>query len=561
MKTQTTIQAKISNKAINKVTRFFNAGIDDILHELLQNARRAKATAVHLILTEPQDGNPATLTLKDDGQGIADPQQLLSFGDSGWSATIQTREDPAGMGVFSLANRGATIRSHDWQVTLKPEHFAGEGAAEVVPAQPISGTEIEFEVDKQEASAVNDVQISRYAWLIRVMLYYPLPIYLNGKPLKQTDYLQDALHTEKWHGLKIAVGKWHPNKCFTSTGLNFHGLVLQTSLPEILSYRVRIDVQDCPQLKLVLPARKEVVQDAFWQQLQLECKRVLYRYIAMLIDGHSLKFAEWQEARNLGITLPEAEPVLRAFAPQIRDDILHVEPAPLERFPGNAVLTDCFPERNDDIALEQCFWLAVTHNLTTDNNALDPARFYRPNADYAGYSWYDALPKLTEIFVDTVSDGKVLAPHEHKGHTGVDKIRMTCTLATNGGDEEQHSLTAPIYIFTEEVFWNLGNCCVLLSKEATFNDEDLADILRDCCFQYADDGDYDSYDTQLDSFMHRARSIARSMLMSENEALIAKIQDILIDHLKWEMPEDCTALIRASRYTVPTVKLVKTNAA
>ena len=42
------IRARVGDGAIDKVTRMFNAGLSDACLEMLQNARRAGATAVNV---------------------------------------------------------------------------------------------------------------------------------------------------------------------------------------------------------------------------------------------------------------------------------------------------------------------------------------------------------------------------------------------------------------------------------------------------------------------------------------------------------------------------------
>src|SRR3546814_18058377 len=49
--------------------------------------------------------------MAEDGAGIEDPSVILALGRSGWGDEIARREDPAGMGVFSLAARDVEIRS------------------------------------------------------------------------------------------------------------------------------------------------------------------------------------------------------------------------------------------------------------------------------------------------------------------------------------------------------------------------------------------------------------------------------------------------------------------
>ncbi|EGQ61188.1 hypothetical protein GGI1_05061, partial [Acidithiobacillus sp. GGI-221] len=65
--------------------------------ELLQNARRAGATKIHIALQPEQK----EFTIWDDGQGIKDMQNLFSIAESGWDEPIITEEKPYGMGFLS----------------------------------------------------------------------------------------------------------------------------------------------------------------------------------------------------------------------------------------------------------------------------------------------------------------------------------------------------------------------------------------------------------------------------------------------------------------------------
>ena len=103
------IRPSVGEQLITKVSRLFNGTITDVLNELLQNARRAGAQRIDVDLGE-HDGKPALL-IADDGTGIDDPATFVTLGRSGWSDRIARREDPAGMGVFSLAGKRVTVRS------------------------------------------------------------------------------------------------------------------------------------------------------------------------------------------------------------------------------------------------------------------------------------------------------------------------------------------------------------------------------------------------------------------------------------------------------------------
>lgn len=104
-----TIRSAVSPDAIRLASRLFSGDSRDCLHEMFQNARRAGATCIAVDLTE-QDGR-SLLHIRDDGCGIDDPAALLMLGHSGWGADIARSEDPAGMGMFSLAGRTIEIQS------------------------------------------------------------------------------------------------------------------------------------------------------------------------------------------------------------------------------------------------------------------------------------------------------------------------------------------------------------------------------------------------------------------------------------------------------------------
>ncbi len=109
-----TIRARVYAGAIDRVTRFYANSLADTFSELLQNARRSRATRLD-VTTEAAPDQGIRVTVTDDGEGIADPAVLLSFGESGWDDTTARREDPAGMGIHALSRRGCAItsRNHD----------------------------------------------------------------------------------------------------------------------------------------------------------------------------------------------------------------------------------------------------------------------------------------------------------------------------------------------------------------------------------------------------------------------------------------------------------------
>lgn len=104
------IATAVAPETITKVTRLFNNTAYDVVCELFQNARRAGAKDIAVTIIDA--GDASYLQVVDDGHGIADPASMVTLGRSGWSDDTRRAEDPAGMGVFSLAGRDVIIRSY-----------------------------------------------------------------------------------------------------------------------------------------------------------------------------------------------------------------------------------------------------------------------------------------------------------------------------------------------------------------------------------------------------------------------------------------------------------------
>ncbi len=101
-----TIQARVSKQLLAKASRLFTGTLDGRIIEILQNARRAGASEVHIT---NEDGE---VTVRDNGCGIDDFARLLDLGASGWEDELEASEDPAGVGLFCLAPRDTVIRSN-----------------------------------------------------------------------------------------------------------------------------------------------------------------------------------------------------------------------------------------------------------------------------------------------------------------------------------------------------------------------------------------------------------------------------------------------------------------
>ena len=345
------IRASIDARALKRVTNFFNGTALDIMTELLQNARRAGATRIDVETTRQG------FTVIDDGRGIADPAVLLRFGGSEWDGGTIVREDAAGMGVYSLAGLRSRITSRagngetGWTVELGPEDYQGERTVEVTSPDPDDlaklngprGTVITVKWAGAAGSAVDYGHHDYRLWgrlrddpdggreaatdsaTETAARYLPLPVRLNGRHVEQHDYLDGVVRVHGWAGLRIGVSRTAQKGEFKrnahATGINVCGHVVGMSLPQLEGlehvYKTRVEVVDCPDLKIVLPARKEVVQNDFIERLKDECERALLQQMSS--DGAKASFATFQAGRKLGLNMVEAPIRLAKWRPQSSD--------------------------------------------------------------------------------------------------------------------------------------------------------------------------------------------------------------------------------------------------
>ena len=131
------------------MSRFFNAGFAQTIDELPQDARLSGADQVDAWIDDD------TLTLTDNGSGIAASESLLAFGRSDWLGHIAKNEDPAGMGVYGRAQRSCLIASRTkygdgWRVEVDAEHISGRKAVRVERCDvPTQGTAVRLSLDPE----------------------------------------------------------------------------------------------------------------------------------------------------------------------------------------------------------------------------------------------------------------------------------------------------------------------------------------------------------------------------------------------------------------------------
>ncbi|ALR21458.1 MULTISPECIES: ATP-binding protein [Sphingomonadales] len=545
----TTIHTTVGDSLLTRITRFFDGSVSACLIEAIQNARRAGAKRIDISRIESDRG--PVLRIRDDGCGIADPVKFLTLGDSGWDETIARSEDPAGMGVFSLAGRYVTVRSHAaelevaWQVTITPDAWESGMPLDLAPAAIDKGTEIEVDMTEDWVKALNQA-------VKDAARFCPVPVWLDGKRQLHESFLADATRVEKWNGCNIGIYCDNIHVPRELARINFHGLTVPCQLPHIhdvdggRGWYAKVDIIDAGHLQLVLPARKEMVQGPALEALREACEAAIFRTVARK-GHHRLSHAHWLRAKALGVFLPEAAPWLSVWTPRTAeaDSTMFGE-----RVAGEPMIL--MP--TDQAHIEQCAERALA------SGRLHGATPVEPVDEFAGYAWYDELPRVLgwsfrvdqgegDVF-DYAADTQ-LSQVVVSGRVDAIELEIAVQASADSGEPaEILSLPADVLIIPDDCSNDLDNVTILLSADCAITPSELAYLLEAACFYHDDDCDADSYHTQQATFDMQARFAANMLLLGEDAAILERVREAIREHVSWLIPKDRAIRMQAVNYLV-----------
>lgn len=534
----TKLRARVSPQAISKVTRIFNGTLDDIFNELFQNARRAGAT--HVAVTAEHLGDACLITVVDDGAGIADPVDLVSLGQSDWPGDCRTREDPAGMGFFSLAGLDTVVSSSSaagaFSLAITGEAWTGEADIDVLPWDGPCGTTIAFHFPAQP-----DGKLERT--IEAAARFFPLLVTYNGKDLARADFLADAYKVIERDGYRIGV--FRDRHSLHVATLNFHGVTLRHGFPVVkevhhTQWSVQVDIVDAPELVLVLPARKEVYRNAALEHLVALCRRAIFSVI-YAEPLHRLSFEDWLEARFYCEDFPPAARQLPLWWPTLARDDYREVPRFADLEPGAATYDDT--DSFDAVT----FGRALRRSAADEPHKLagsEPLAFYEPIAKFIGYPWYDAIRCFVRTSECFTHDGGAPAEGDEALTLRPDAIRLELT--------DQHGQRLDIetdFVIQEsdDSWGDPDGARIALTRSSELSPDDLTDLIIDAVFSPSDDSDADSYDTQETRFRNDAAVRAHAILEGEDAAIIAGIRMAFADRIAWRIPHGRTLSLTWSR--------------
>ena len=550
-----TIRARVGDSAIDKVTRLFSAGLADIFTETLQNSRRGGANRV--AATIEQDGDTTRVTLTDDGDGIADPGVLLTFGESDWKAGIAEAEDPAGFGLLALSRRGCTVRwrvpgedpSPGFRLVLEPAHFLGRDAAHVIPDDSAPwphGTAVTFEASE----APHVVR----AFLETAARHYPLPVTIDGEVIERRVFLDGALHVEPWKGLVFGIFK-DRHAGYRVPDVNFHGLTLPVRLPQIDAveggvWSARADIDSCPDLELVLPARKEAVETPFLEEMREAARLAVYHAMAQADPAPRVAWADWQKAKEAEIEMPEPPVELRPWRPAIADTDYWDERSAFASVDTGGLVIQADPEPPEAQALHRALGPAGLQGGSERT-----LRLFAPEPRFEGYPWYDTLARVTGIETLVTVDAAVhsLDYFTNRENGSEPERPETIVMHLNvlhPPKSPRHcfrkcdTIAVPAdLVFAGEAWSSVHNALPLVTADSGVAPEELARLLRAAFFSPSDEADADSWETQLTRFEEDALHLSLRLMCSVEEARQRSIADAIWREIFWLMPRDRTVTI------------------
>lgn len=316
---------------------------------------------------------------------------------------------------------------------------------------------------------------------------------------------------------------------------NFHGVTLKIPLPELQqswhrSYFARIDVVDCAHLKLVLPARKDVVRDAIYVALLEEITRLFFRMIAAG-GAHSLRFKDYQLGRTLGIDLKEAAPLLRPYSPSCADTDRSVVLAPA------SVERDAFVFEGEGPLEDQTFARAIAR--------LDSApALFDPHQAFAGYAWYDALRRIQIRSYRMEIDGATEEnqPFDLFGANGRPD-RLEVVLDVSGSEETEWVLETDLIVQGPD-HGALDEVEILVTERSAITPSGLTAFLVDALYSPSDDAEAGSDEQQERWFSDEAEDLSIALLETAHAAELNAIVRVVERELVWRVHREGAFLIR-----------------
>jgi len=520
---QEVICAKVDLRLLTKADRLFTGTVEGRVIEILQNARRAGATEVRIA---NKDG---FVTVQDNGSGIEDFQKLLDLGGSGWNEKMEAGEDPAGVGLFSLAPREVSIVSGNRKTVIDKDGWTGKPVEVTQNKGTVKGAIVKFRDDKPWDLDL----VEKHA------VFAGIRVIVDGKLCHSMPFCRGKSAYYENPGCRIEVAKeisnyhraWSTHWYQGRVLVNFHGQVVQLDHwpgKHRQGLTILVDIADQTDIRLMLPARTMLVENAASEKLKEAIELEYYKYFQKQ-KTHALYYEEFLRAKELGIELPEAEPQYKAGLIWGECD----EPVEVV-MPKDFRLEDCYLCFNDDCEDDTAETNA--HLLAALGDFKDKP-FVPVTIDngYMGYSW-SKLPRVTKV---EVSKGKELLRHFINCGELVCFDKLSITVRTSDGKTFNSDVDMAVIIEkpNNRHRWVDETVCVTKDARNHLSCENIWFHLGG----YNDEGD--SYDTQLYDFEKELDEFWNELIGPYETVRQQLIKELYPLYNKWRrvtILEDCS---------------------
>ena len=311
------------------------------------------------------------------------------------------------------------------------------------------------------------------------------------------------------------------------------------------TWTIRADVEDCPELELVLPARKEAVENEFLAEMREAARLAIYR--AMSADpAPSPAYADHQRARKAGIEIAPPVAMLRPWRPATAEVDDWREPPNLALAGHDAIVMDFDSEPPEAQALWRA---AVRAGIST--------RLFEADRRLVGYGWHDALSRATDVSVHAavdgewigIGDGALAGEPDARGVPLPPRptaIRVELTVRAPSGGTATLDLPTDLAFAGPAWSW-IEDAQPLVTADSTLQPHELAERLAAAFFAPSDECDADSRETQRQRFDDEALHLATRLLLSDDEAVRTTLLEAIRRELVWLCPQDRTVEIRIRR--------------
>ena len=167
-------------------------------------------------------------------------------------------------------------------------------------------------------------------------------------------------------------------------------------------------------------------------------------------------------------------------------------------------------------------------------------RLFDAESSFAGYPWYDALPRIESFSVHVQIDGEEYTfddlPDTRGGRADPrpDSIRLDLKIARESRSEAE-TLPADLIFGGRDGSW-IDDARPLVTKDSDLTPDELAALIVDAFFSPSDDVEADSYQTQREQAEALALRMAAEILLSGDAALERAIADIARRDILWLVP-------------------------